>query len=316
MSTIRQLKAFQAVVLTGTQTSAAEKLRLTQPAVSTLIDALEEELGFPLFDRAKNRLKPTREAMFFYEYASSVLAALDNLGQVAKEIRESNTGTLRIVANPSFSLGFLPRVVAQFRQLHPEVGITLATFSSSKVTELLNSQQYDIGIAESPIPHAHVEIERFRFRCVAMVPEKHRLADRDLLTPTDFEGESFISIHREHPTRVRLTELWAQAKVEPRFDIETQLFWTACLLVGEGCGLTLVDPLTGIEFAGRGLVAIPFKPDVFIEMGIIFPTGRPRSLPALKFAQFVRRHLAEATQASREMFKLDPGPLLEIDEPR
>lgn len=315
MTSVRQLRAFQAVMLAGTQTRAAEKLRLTQPAVSSLIDSLEAEVGFKLFERVKGRLNPTREASYFFDYVSGALAQLANLDQVAKEIKESNAGALRIAGNPSTSLGFLPQVVARFQHKHPDVDIVLSTFSSPKVVELLNSQQYDIGVAEAPIGQPHVEVERFRLRCVCVMPVGHALAARPYLRPEDFHDKPFISIHKGHMVNARLTELWGVAGVLPKLAIETQFFWTAAVFVREGCGIAVVDPLTAMEFVGRGLTAVALQPDVFVEMGIIFPSGRPKSLPTLKFAQFVREHLARVLHNMRSTFITDPGPLMEMSDP-
>lgn len=299
-------------MVSGTQTRAAEKLRLTQPAVSSLIDSLEEELGFKLFDRVKGRLLPTREASYFYDYVSGVLASLTNLDQIARDIRESNTGGLRIAANPSMSLGFLPKVCARFQNDHPEVDVELSTRSSTKVLELLATQQFDIGFAEMPRGQSLIEVERLRFRCVCMVRQDDPLAGRDVLRPADFDGRRFVSVHQEHSTTARLNELWAEAGVQPKIKVVTQLFWTASLFVAEGAGIALVDPLTAIEFLHRGLVAIPFEPEVYVEMGIVFPTSRPKSLPTLKFSQYVREQLQVSSNELRRQLRRDPGPMLEI----
>lgn len=297
MANIRQLRAFQAVMITGTQTRAAQKLRLTQPAISSLIQSLEEELGFKLFERVKGRLIPSKEASYFYDYVSGVLASLSNLDQVAKDIRESNTGALQIAANPSMSLAFLPGVIAKFQTQHPAVNVVLLTRSSAKVIEMLGTQQFDIGFAEPPINSALIEAEKIRLRCVCVLPEGHKLAQRAVIRPQDLDGQRLVSIHREHISSARLAELCAQAHAVPRVKIEAQLFWTACRFVMEGAGVAIVDPLTAREFQGRGIAICPFEPAVYAEMGIIFPVNRPKSLPTLKFSQFVRRKLAEAQAA-------------------
>lgn len=311
MASVRQLRAFQAVMLSGTQTLAAKRLRLTQPAVSGLIDSLEEELGFRLFDRVKGRLIPTREASYYFEHAAGVLESLTNLDHVAREIRESSIGNLRIAAHPSISSSLIPHVVAKFRKMHPNVAITLSTFPSPKVVDMLNMQQYDVGVAEAPGAYEHIEVERFKVRGICMVPSGHPLATREILRPEDLDQVPFIRVHREHATSIRLSELWAAANIRPRLDIETQLFWTACMLGREAGALTLVDPFTAIEFTDRGLNAIPFEPPVYVELGIIFPTSRPRSLPAMHFAQYLREYVGKVLQESRASMKNDPGPLLE-----
>jgi DNA-binding transcriptional LysR family regulator len=290
MLSVRRLMAFQAVMVAGTATGAAQNVRLTQPAVSNLIGTLEDEIGFKLFERAKGRLVPTKEASYFYEYVCGVLNSLRNLDQVARDIRESNAGALRVAANPGMSLGFLPRVLARFQERYPDVKLILQTRSSPKVVELLGTQQFDIGFAETPINHPLIEVETMRLRCVCVVPENHSFSGRPSIGPRDLNDEALVSVHPEHITSARLAELCADVGASPRVRIETQLFWTACLFVSEGAGVAIVDPLTAMEFQGR-ISIVPFEPSVHVELGILFPSNRPKSLVAMKFSQLVRKHL-------------------------
>lgn len=310
MPNIRQLMAFQAVIVYGTQTRAAEKLRLSQPAVSTLIESLEEELGFKLFERAKGRLIPSKEASYYYDFVAGLLASLSNLDQVAKDIREANTGALHIAANPSMSLGFLPKALASFHKSYPEIKISLCTRSSPKVIELISTQQFDLGLAEVSASGPLIETEKFRLRCVCVVPVGHALAGANVIYPKDLDKQQLISIHREHMTSARLVELFASCGVSPEMCIETELFWTSCQFSRAGLGIAVVDPITALDFRGDGVVVIPFEPAVYVEMGMLFPTSRPKSLPVLEFARHARSTLAKALSELERSFCPGAGPLL------
>jgi len=310
MVSLRQLEAFQAVMIKGTQTHAAESLRLTQPAVSALIDSLEQQLGFQLFERVKGRLVPSKEATYYHEYVSGVLASFSNLGQVARDIRESNAGTLRIASNPNMSLGFLPRLIARFQQDHPKVSVVLQTRSSSKVVEMLGTQQFDIGFAEMPVNDVLIDVEPLRLRCVCVVPHGHPLAAARVIRPQDLKGVPFLSGLREHMTSAQLGDLWRECGVRPIVKVESQLFWTSCVLAQEGAGIALVDPITAMEFDGDGVVVRPFDPGVFLQMGIMFPSSRPKSRQAHKFSQLVRMQLSARLASLEASFGMDAMPLL------
>ena len=113
----RQLEAFRAVMEAGTVTVAAERLYITQPAVSRLIQDLESALALTLFERRRGRLAPTVEAQALYEEVERSFSGLDKIAQAAADIRSLSRGTLRIAAMPALALGFLPRTIKKFSDL-------------------------------------------------------------------------------------------------------------------------------------------------------------------------------------------------------
>ena len=83
---------------TNSVTSAADELMLTQPAVSKLLKALEQEVGFPLFNRAKGRLTPSAQGIAFHQRAQRVLADIEQLATIARSVAENRLGEIRLVA--------------------------------------------------------------------------------------------------------------------------------------------------------------------------------------------------------------------------
>ena len=111
---VKLLEAFRAVVDHRSMTAAAGAMGVTQPAVSTQIARLEETVGFPLFERANGRLKPTAEGVLFYAEASRVLGEVDRLQAATAQIREGQSGRLVIASHPSAAISLLPNLVAKF----------------------------------------------------------------------------------------------------------------------------------------------------------------------------------------------------------
>jgi DNA-binding transcriptional LysR family regulator len=118
---LRRLQAFRAVFEAGSVTRAAERLHTTQPAVSRLINDLEGELGLALFVRQKQRLLPTEEGRTFYHEAAKALAAVDQIVDIARDIRTLKGAHLRIVAPMLTAFGILPAAIAAFRTSHPRL---------------------------------------------------------------------------------------------------------------------------------------------------------------------------------------------------
>lgn len=277
----------------GTVTAAAERLYVTQPAVTRLIQDLEHTVGFALFERRKGRLTPTVEAQVLYEEVERSFTGLDKILRTAEDIRAFNVGTLRIAALPALALGFLPRVIRRFSELHPNVGISLQIRSSTKVMEWIASQQFDIGFAAVQQSHPAVEQELLlEAPFVAVMPAGHPLAAKERLEPEDFEGEDFVSLGPELNTRARVDEIFAAAGVRRRMVIDTQLAAAVCKLVAEGAGLSLVEPVTAAEFRDQGIVARPFRDDLTFRYSLLFPLYRPRSTIAGTLVDLAREELA------------------------
>ncbi len=273
----RHLQAFRAVIATGSLTQAAEALGISQPAASKLISNLERSLGFRLFVRGHGRVLPTAEAHYFFEQADKALSAIDQLTLVVNDIRDLKAGQLRVASLPGLSLAFLPSVIARFAADCPHVTVSLQTRSSLKVREWIAAQQFDLGIAEEPLDGPGIEAEPFVLRCVCVLPEGHPLASRAVLGPHDIAAEPMISLNHDHQTTVQVEQHFREAGLRRRVAVESQLFAPACALVARGVGLAVVDPLTAVEFVGRGLVARRFEPQVRFGLGVLYPAQRPRS---------------------------------------
>ena len=152
----RQLEAFRTVMEAGSVTAAAERLLVTQPAVSRLIQDLESAIGVSLFERLRGRLSPTVEAQVLYEEVQRSFIGLDKILRTAEDIRTFGAGTLRIAAMPAMALGFLPEVIGRFSDQHRNVNVSLQIRSSTKVMEWIASQQ----TSEVIVPETVLEVVR------------------------------------------------------------------------------------------------------------------------------------------------------------
>jgi len=274
----RQIEAFRAVMLTGSMTEAAVSLGTSQPRISRLVAQLEAVTGFRLFIRGSARLQPTAEALAFYREVEHVFSGLTSLAQTAKNIKSFGTGHIRIACLPALALGFLPRVIKRFTDKHPDIDISLQARSSSTVLEWTAAHQCDIGVAARGLETKGVDAEPFvSMPGVCVLPESHRLADREVLTPGDLEGEAFISLGLIDITRGKTDQVFADAGVERVLKVETQYAATICACVKEGLGVSIVNPFVAFDFIGRGIVARRFEPAIMIDKMLAFPANRPRS---------------------------------------
>ena len=294
MSTIRirQLEAFRAIMITGGVTSAAEMLNISQPAVSRLISNLEQSFGFVVFQRRKGRLHPTQEAEFLFGEVDRVFANLDQISQITHDILHQKTGHLRIACLPGFATSLMPQVVADFLEDRPDVTVSIQSRSSARVRDRIAAQQYDVGIADEFESHSAVEHEPIIVRSVCVMTEGHRLANNDVIIPSDLAGEPMITNDRNHSFNQAVERVFDNANVKLERRVEVVQFATACLLATKGVGTSIVSSIDAAEYANQGLVAIPFEPQIPFKLDLLYPAYHPRPLLLREFVDLFKQAIA------------------------
>lgn len=302
---LRQLSVFREVMLSGSISQAAKTVGRTQPAVSTMIAKLEDELGFVLFRREHGKLIPTPEAQYFLEEAEAVLARLERTKQALVRIGALETGKLRIACYPAASGLFLPRLLTRFLADKREVDLSLIMRSSTLIEDMLASQQFDLGFAETPAPRPSIAQTDFDLECVCVLRADDPLAAQAVIGPADLDGRPMAVLFDDHPIAMQ-TEL-AFVRQGCRFEkrIELRTFLTGLPFVAEGLCYMVCDMITayshipGQPEAGA-LTVRRFVPRISSRISILTPAYASQSLLAKAFA----RDLAEAVRAMQEEMQI------------
>ncbi|MGL4287487.1 MAG: LysR substrate-binding domain-containing protein [Phreatobacter sp.] len=289
----RHLEAFRAVIETGSMTAAAALTGKSQPAVSNLITRLEDELGLALFKRRKGKLEATPEAALFYEEARRALGALERTVAVARDLKRVKSGTLALASQPGLATYVLPPIIAELLKRWPDGTVRFITRSSPTVRDLGRIDAFDIGFAELPIDSPAAIIEVFEIECVAVLPSGHPLGRHAVTTPDLLDGVPFISLYADHFLHEAIERAFAEHSVQLKMAAHVEFFGSACALVMENLGVTIVDASTGAHFDKVGLVIRPFRPTLLYKFAMFRPTNRPLSRIALDFvAEFKRMSAA------------------------
>jgi DNA-binding transcriptional LysR family regulator len=279
----RHLEAFRAVVESGSMTGAAKILGKSQPAVSNLITRLEDEIDLRLFNRQRGKLEATPEAALFYEEVCRALASVDRAALAAREIRRTRTGPLLIASPPGLATYTLPQLIAPFLRERQGVTLRFITRSSQSVRDLIAVRGFDVGFAELPVEPSAINVERFEIECVCVLRADDPLAQRTVITPRLLNGRPFVSLFREHITYEGAARAFAGTTAKWNVVAEAEFFGTACALVQNGLGVTIVDPPTAAHFRKHGLVARRFRPAVKYAFALFQPAHKPPSRVALEF---------------------------------
>jgi DNA-binding transcriptional LysR family regulator len=290
----RQVEAFRAVMLTGGMTSAAELLGITQPAVSRLVRDFEATVRLLLFERRGNQVVPTQDAVALLGEVERSFVGLARIAEVARAIRIQAAGSLRVAAMPALATSVLPHFAGRFLRERPNVRLSIQGLASHAVIEAVAAGQAEFGYAVGPLERPGFLVERLPCCAVVIMPEGHRLARKRRLQPADLRGERFITVASGTLLHSRIETVLAD--VERISLVETPLSATACVLVSEGLGISVVDPFSAAEFVGRGLVSRPLQPAVDVGIVLLRLPHRPVTPLAAKFMDGFSLHLASAAQ--------------------
>ena len=299
----RQVEAFRAVMIAGTTTGAADILCVSQPAVSRLLSDFEESVKVRLFERHKKRLVPTPEALILFEEVEKSFVGIEKLARTAEELRDFHRGTLRIVCMPALAQDFMPQVVRDFMTTHKGVAVTLQVRSSQQVADWISTQHFDIGISAIKVSDPAIEVQRLAdSQLLCILPPKHRLAEKSTIVPVDLDGELFVSLGTEQSVRYKVDEAFERAGVKRQMLFDTQVSHVACAFVLAGSGVSLVDPVTAINYAKQGLIVKPFRPEIEFNYNIIYPATRVKSRLAIEFSQLLQQRLHQLSIDSDGLF--------------
>lgn len=298
---LRHIEAFRAVMLAGTMTAAARRVHTSQPQISRLIAQLEAITQFPVFERKGSRLTPTQDGMRLFQEVEKTFSGLAGLESAIASIRSFSAGRLSVAAMPRLAGGLLARIVARFKQEHPDVIVSIHSGSATAVRDWLNSGFCDAGLALLYNDEPGIEIDPvLTMHCVGVLPRGHRLAALPRLTPRHFAKEPFISFPPGSPIRERIDQIFAQAGVERSITTEAGLGSSICALVGAGLGVSLLNPLAAHEEQANKLIELrPFSPPVPVVAALLFPPYRRRSRLVKTFSRYARELMLEEMASFR-----------------
>ncbi len=307
----RQLVTFREVMRTGSISQAARALGRTQPAVSAMIAGLEDELGFRLFEREQGKLRPRPEARFFAEECDEILSRLEQTKRTLSGISKLEAGQLRIACHPAASGVFLPGVLTGFLADKPEIRVSLMMRSSVLIEDLIASQQFDVGFAETPAPRPSIRQTDFDLECVCAIPAGDPLAERAVIAPADLDGRNLAVLFAEHPVYAQTVKAFEEAGCGFAEKFELQTFMPGMRFVAAGLCYMICDMISAhSHIATRErdapVVFRPFRPRIGSRVSILTPAHRPASQLAEAFCSALHARI-DAMQAEMTAILGQPG---------
>jgi DNA-binding transcriptional LysR family regulator len=189
----RQLRAFCTVVERRSFSQAAERLGVTQPAVSLQVRSLEKRLGLQLLDRSGRRVEPTEAGARLYRGAQRLLALEEDLvNDLADEAVGELQGTFEIGASTGPGGVVLSGLLCDFAERHPALHVALSVFDTQTVVERVAGRTLELGVVGAAPRHRGVDYEPFFRDTVTLAcPADHTFAGRTI-SVDELRGETLI----------------------------------------------------------------------------------------------------------------------------
>ena len=284
----RQLATFREVMRSGSISQAARTVGRTQPAVSTMIQTLENQLGFALFVRLHGKLSPTPEAQFFLEECEDILNRVERTERTLERISSLQSGKLKIACHPAASSAFLPRLLTTFLKDRDNLAVSLIMRSSDVIEDLIAAQQYDLGFAETPQPRASIRQTDYDLECVCVLPKNDPLAKADVITPSDLDGRPMAVLFDEHGTAVQTESAFRSAGCHFNKRIELRTFLPGLQFVAAGVCVMVCDMITAYSHLKQApenerLAIRRFSPHISNSVSILTPGYATQSMAGQAF---------------------------------
>jgi DNA-binding transcriptional LysR family regulator len=294
----RQLAAFCAVVERRSFSQAADRLGVTQPAVSLQVRALEKRLGTQLLDRSGRRVEPTEAGWRLYRGAQRMLALEDQLvAEVSSSGEGAVAGDLVLGASTGPAAVALPLVLGEFQRMHPDVRVFLTVSDTHSVVERVAARELELGIVGAARRHRGVRFEPFfSDQVILACPPGHRFAGRTIGLD-ELRGAPLILMQEGAGVRQIVEDVLRRRGVKLRdLDVRLELGLQESVrrAVEAGYGVTFISR-TAVEAdlaAGRIAEARVEGLDATREISLASAAGRARTRVADAFVAFAREQLA------------------------
>lgn len=241
---LQQLRYVVAVAREKNFTRAAGSCFVVQSALSHQVKALENELGVALFSRTSRRVELTAAGEAFLPSAQTCLDAADRAAAQAVAATGKVRGPLRVGTIPTVTALDIPDLLASFRDVHPDVAISLDVGGSDGLQSDLEAGRLDIALLGLPADETPRVAHRLldRHRLVAVLPSGHPLTERKQLTLADLADQPFADFPAGTPGRAQSDNAFDRAGIAREVTIQAMSVPLMLDLVARGLAVTLLAP--------------------------------------------------------------------------
>lgn len=264
---LRQLEYFLMVSKVNSFTRAAERLYVSQPAVTNAIRSLEEELGIQLFDRSQKQALLTTEGQVFFNHVENVMHGVSKTISEINELKNLNTGILKLGITPLAGIAPIPQLLAKFRKTYPNIQISFIEENVSVIQKSLIEDKVDLGIIINGEDNNFIETSILgKQELVVCCSQNHRFSNLTSIDLSELVEEPLILLSQGCLLRKLIITEFERLNTLPQITFESNHIQTIKSLVACDIGLSVIP--RGLCENDSNLIAIPLKQPVYITISI------------------------------------------------
>lgn len=283
----QQLEYFQTVANLQHMTLAAEKLRVSQPALSRSIARLEKELGVPLFERQGRSIIRNQYGNRFLEHVNNILGEYEAAKVEIQSLIDPESGEISLGFLHTLGTSYVPELIRSFGKKYPGIRFQLHQNSSQVLLNQLISGEMDLCLS---YPAENVPQAEWNYlwseELMLIVPAEHPFSKRKEISLEQIGKEPLISCRSGFGIRKITDELFEKADITPKIAFEVEEVNTINGLVAAGLGVAIVPEIKGINQEEINTLRVK-APGCNREIGIMMIRDRYLSPSAICFRQFV-----------------------------
>jgi len=298
-----QLRGFLETARESSFTRAAEKLFLTQPAVSLQVKALEEELGERLLERRGRQVSLTEAGRLLFARAVSIMETVELARQDMMALGELRVGHLRVGTSDTNCAYVLPPAVGAFREAYPNVEIRLTDRMSPEVVRLVLDGVVDFGLATLPVEEPRVQTSPlFSREDVVICVPGHPLCGVRQVELGDLGRHPLLMLEEGSTSRRLVDRMLAEAGIVPNVAMELGSIEVIKRFVEIGLGIALVPEVSVREESLSGRLSVCRLRDAPMrQVGVVQRKGGHLSPAARAFLGFLDRHLPDSLERAEAL---------------
>jgi DNA-binding transcriptional LysR family regulator len=243
---IRQLEMFRAVAEEASFTRAAERLHVSQSAISRQVKLLEDELGGVVLHRGARRVTPTPAGELLLRLANRVHRDMREVVSQISETRELQRGSLTLGGGMTVCMYVLPRLLKRFRSLYPQVELRVASGSSEELQGMLRAHEVDLALLTLPVVAKDLEVRPvLKEEMVVVTAPRHPLSRERTIDASKLGRFPLIVYEPGSNTRKVIDQFFMEEQIPMDVAMETENVEIIKAMVAAGLGITLI-PYMGI----------------------------------------------------------------------
>ena len=308
---IQQLRCFYYSATLNSLSRAAEKLSVTQSAVSQQVKTLEDNLGIQLFNRYGPKMELTLDGEIYLDLICSIVQAIDSLQTTFDDLKGNLRGTLTFAATTMMIMDVLPVIVKKFKKRFPHVKVIILERRWNEVVALAQSGEVDFGL--TPVNHCPsnvVFLELKPLERVLITSQDHPLSKKSSVTLQDISRYPIIAYENGTITRGEFDRVFEQAKLPVDIVMEATNVETIKRYVETGIGVAIVPKVALFHSKSRALkiINLPQYPEK-MGYGILLRKGRHLTSWTKNFLLLLNPALKDYLESCSENSGSPHGPI-------